>query len=136
MIEVAAFITTMSFFASADTSAAASAFGVRTKPAEDVHLVAHHQLLRQALGDVGRDAAGVPADELELPARDGVALLLHVELDGGVHLGRRVGELAGVRHDEPDLDGRLRVDRDDGEQDGGEAAESDQDPPHRCPPWG
>src|SRR5262245_37158980 len=33
MIEVAAFITTMSFFASADTSAAARAFGVRMKPA-------------------------------------------------------------------------------------------------------
>ena len=33
MIEVAAFITTMSFFASADTSAAASALGVRTNPA-------------------------------------------------------------------------------------------------------
>ena len=33
MIEVAAFITTMNFFASADTSAAASAFGVSRKPA-------------------------------------------------------------------------------------------------------
>ena len=33
MIEVAAFITTMNFFACADTSAAASAFGVSAKPA-------------------------------------------------------------------------------------------------------
>ena len=33
MIEVAAFITTMNFFACADTSAAASAFGVSRKPA-------------------------------------------------------------------------------------------------------
>src|SRR5438309_1137737 len=33
MIAVAAFITTMNFFASADTSAAASAFGVSTNPA-------------------------------------------------------------------------------------------------------
>ena len=33
MIEVAAFMTTMNFFASADTSAAARALGVRTKPA-------------------------------------------------------------------------------------------------------
>src|SRR6266851_4890213 len=33
MIEVAAFITTMNFFASADTSAAASAFGVSRNPA-------------------------------------------------------------------------------------------------------
>jgi hypothetical protein len=33
MMEVAAFITTMNFFASADTSATASAFGVSVKPA-------------------------------------------------------------------------------------------------------
>ena len=33
MIEVAAFITTMNFFASAETSPAASALGVSTKPA-------------------------------------------------------------------------------------------------------
>ena len=33
MIEVAAFITTMNFLACADTSAAASAFGVSRKPA-------------------------------------------------------------------------------------------------------
>ena len=33
MIEVAAFMTTMNFFASAETSAAASAFGVSKKPA-------------------------------------------------------------------------------------------------------
>ena len=34
MIEVAAFMTTMNFFASAETSAAASAFGVSEKPAK------------------------------------------------------------------------------------------------------
>ena len=33
MIDVAAFITTMNFFAAAETSAAASAFGVSEKPA-------------------------------------------------------------------------------------------------------
>ena len=33
MIEVAAFMTTMNFLACAETSAAASAFGVSTKPA-------------------------------------------------------------------------------------------------------
>jgi len=34
-----------------------------------------------------------------------VAVLLNVQLDGVVHLGRRVGELAGVGQDQPDLDG-------------------------------
>ena len=96
MIEVAAFMITVNFLASAETSPTASAFGVRTKPAEDVDLVARDQLLRQALGDVGRDAAGILADDLDLLAGDGVAVLLHVELDGVVHLRRRVGELAGV----------------------------------------
>ena len=56
---------------------------------EDVDIVAHDQLLREALGDVRRDAAGVLADEFDLAARDGVAVLLHVELDGVVHLRRR-----------------------------------------------
>ena len=92
--------------------------GREDEAGEDVHLVAHDELLRQALGDVGRGAAGVPADELDLAAGDGVALLLHVELDGVVHLGRRVGELARVRHDQPDLDGRLGVRRGNGEEDG------------------
>ena len=60
MIEVAAFMTTMNFLASADTSAAASAFGREREAGEDVDLVAHDQFLRQALGDVRRDAAGSP----------------------------------------------------------------------------
>ena len=69
MIEVAAFITTMNFFASADTSAGGQRVRRQHVAGEDVDLVAHHQLLRQALGHVGRDAAGVPADELDLAAR-------------------------------------------------------------------
>ena len=84
----------MNFLACADTSAAASAFGVSIEAGEDVDLVAHDQLLRQALGDVRRDAAGVLADELDLLAGDRVAVLLHVELDAVVDLGaadRRTG---------------------------------------------
>ena len=83
---------------------------------EDVGVVAHDELLRQALGDVGRDAAGVLADELDLLAGDGVAVLLHVELDAVVDLVAGVGELAGIFVDHPDLDRVLRVGRTGAEQ--------------------
>ena len=89
MIEVAAFMLTMNFLAWAETSAAASAFGVRSKPARMSTLSRTTSFLREALGDVRRDAAGVLADELDLLAGDGVAVLLHVELDAVVDLGRR-----------------------------------------------
>ena len=93
-IEVAAFMTTMNFLASADTSAAASAFGVSTKAGEDVDLVAHDQLLREPLGDVRRRAADVLEDQFDLLAGDGVAVLLHVGLDAVLDLDAGVGELA------------------------------------------
>ena len=89
MIEVAAFMITMNFFASAETSEAASAFGVSSEAREDVDLVAHDQLLREPLGDVRREAADVLADDLDLLAGDGVAVLLHVDLDAVVDLDRR-----------------------------------------------
>ena len=97
MIEVAAFMITMNFLACADTSAAASAFGRQREAGEDVDVVAHDQFLREPLGDVGRDAAGVLADDLDLLAGDRVAVLLHVELDAVVHLGAGIGELARNR---------------------------------------
>ena len=75
---------------------------------EDVDVVAYDQFLRETLGDVRCDTAGILADELDLAARDHVAVELHVELDRVVHLSRRVGELAGIRHDQPDLDRLLR----------------------------
>ena len=78
---------------------------------EDVRAVAHDHLLRQPLGDVRRDAAGVLADQLDLAAGDGVAVLLHVELDAVVDLRAGIGELAGIGHDHADLDGLLRVRR-------------------------
>ena len=89
MIEVAAFMITVNFLASRRDVADRERVGRQDQPAEDVDLVAHDQLLREALGDVGRDAAGVLADDLDLLAGDGVAVLLHVELDGVVHLRRR-----------------------------------------------
>ena len=55
------------------------------------------QLLRQALGDRRIDAADVLGDDLDLLAGDGVAVLLHVELDAVVDLHAGVGELARQR---------------------------------------
>src|SRR5258708_39116423 len=74
-------------------------------------MVAHDRLLRQALGDGGGDAAGVLADEFDLLTGDGVAMLLHIELDGVVHLHGGVGELAGIAQDERDLDSVDRAGR-------------------------
>ena len=113
MIEVAAFMTTMNFFASADTSAGGQRIRREREAGEDVGVIAHDQFLREPLGDVGRNAADIFADEFDLLAGDGVAVLLHVELDGVVHLRGGVGELAGIRDDDADLDGVLRIGRTD-----------------------
>ena len=124
MTEVAAFITTMNFFACADTSAAASAFGVSRKPARISTLVAHDQLLRQPLGNVRRRAADVRADDLDLLAGDGVAVLLHVGLDAVVELDAGIGELAGQDVDQADLDRALRMRRRSAPQQRDRAAKS------------
>ena len=116
MIEVAAFMITMNFLASAETSAGRERVRGQREAREDVDLVAHDQFLREALGDVRRDAAGVLADDLDLLAGDGVAVLLHVELDAVVDLRRGVGELARIGQDDADLDGALRVRRTGAEQ--------------------
>src|SRR3954467_3482104 len=96
--EVAAFITTMNFFASAETSPAAMALGVSAKPARMstlsrttsscdrrlatsggvVRVVAPPHLRGRALGDVGGGAADVLGDDLDLLPGDGVAVHLHV----------------------------------------------------------
>ena len=81
-------MTTMNFLASAETSAAASAFGVR-QAGQDIDVSRVDQFLRQALGDVGGNAADVLADEFKLFAGNHVAVLLDVKLDGVVHLNRR-----------------------------------------------
>jgi hypothetical protein len=106
--------------------------GCQDEATEDVDAVAHHQLLRQPLGHVGGDAAGVLADELKLLAGNGVALLLDVELDGIVHLRGGIGELPRIGHDEADLDGVLRACRcGKGNDGGGQRAEQSK---HWRPP--
>ena len=106
MIEVAAFMTTMNFLASTETPAAASALGVSTKPPRMSTPSRTTSSCASRLATSGATPPGVPADELELLAGNRVALLLDVELDGVVHLRGGIGELAGVRHDEADLDRR------------------------------
>ena len=104
-IDVAAFMITMNFFAWAETSEAAIALGVSTNPAMNVHPVAGDEFLRKALGYVGRHAAHVLTNDLNFPAGNRIALLLHVELDAVVELGGRVGELPRVGQNDTDLDG-------------------------------
>jgi hypothetical protein len=58
-------------------------------------------------------------------------MLLHVELDGVVHLRRRVGELPGIRHDQADLHGLLRAGRRHGQP---AAAAENQRLPHQSLP--
>ena len=60
MIEVAAFMTTMNFLASAETSAAASAFGVSRKPARMSTLSRTTSSCASRLATSGADAAARP----------------------------------------------------------------------------
>ncbi len=108
--------------------------GRERETGEEIDLVAHHQLLGEPLGDVGGDAAGILADDLDLPAGDRVAVLLHVELDAVVGLGSGIGELARERQDQADLDGLLGVDRRNAEDRRGEYGKSSKSPSHRYSP--
>ena len=102
-------MSTISFLASVGDVGGAERFRRQREAGQDVDLVAHHQFLRQALGDVRVRAAGVLADDFDFLAGDGVAVLLHVQLDAVVDLRRGVGELAGIGADDADLDGVLRA---------------------------
>src|SRR5439155_3641882 len=79
-----------------------------TESGDEMDLVVDDQFLREALGVVGNRAV-VLEDDLDLLAGDGVALLLHVKLNGVVDLlaGRRLP--AGHRQDQADLHGFLRL---------------------------
>ena len=67
MTDVAAFMITIGFFASAAIGATASAFGRQSEAGEDVDVVPRDQLLCEALGDVGCGTGRVARDELDLP---------------------------------------------------------------------
>ena len=60
MMEVAAFMITMNFFAWSDTSDAGEGVRRQDEAGEDVHAVPHDQLLRQPLGDVRRGRRRCP----------------------------------------------------------------------------
>ena len=77
---------------------------------DDVDLVVDDQLLRDPLGVV-RDGAVVLEDDLDLLAGDGVALLLHIELDRVVDLLAGRGLAAGHRQDQADLESILGIRR-------------------------
>jgi len=98
MIEVAAFMSTMNFFASAEMSATASALGVSAKHASMSTWSRTTSSCASRLATSGRDAAGILADEFDFFAGNGVAMLLHIELHAIVHLGGGVGK-TGLRTD-------------------------------------
>jgi hypothetical protein len=86
----------------------AERLGREREARQDIHVVAHHQFLGEALGHVGGRPAGILADELDLAARDLVAILLDVEVDAGLELVRGIGEGARIGQDDPDLQRLLR----------------------------
>ena len=61
---------------------------------EHAHLLLHDELLRDALGRLGREAGVVLDDQLDLAAGDGVAVLRHVEPARGFDLLAGRGERA------------------------------------------
>ena len=80
------------------------------KSGDDVDLVVDDQFLRQPLGIVGKCRI-VLQDHFDLLAGDGVAVLLHVQLDRVVDLLAGRSLTAGHRQDQADLHGVLRMGR-------------------------
>ena len=86
---------------------------------DQLHTVAHDQLLRNALGHVGVGAGIVALHQLDLDARRQlVGIQLHVELDALVDLVALRGAGTAVSADQTDLDG-LRGQRQRRQQRGG-----------------
>ena len=63
-------------FASVQIGAIAAALGDHTTPVEELHVVARHQLLREALGRLGIGPGIVTADQFDLDARGQLLLVL------------------------------------------------------------
>ncbi|MNS95801.1 hypothetical protein D3C72_1300730 [compost metagenome] len=102
--------------------------GREAEAGQDVHLVAYHQFLGQALGHVRHRAGGVLEDDFDLAAAHGVAVELLPGLHAAFHLLAVVGKAARERGDQPDLD-RIGGKAGSGEcQDGEGAARQDGAP--------
>ena len=71
---------------------------------QELHLVARHQLLRHALGEIGRRAGRVLDDELDLLAGDRVAVRLHVRAHAVRDLTAVGRERPRHLHHDADLD--------------------------------
>ena len=106
--EVAAFMITIGFFASADTGATAIAFGVSPNPARMSTLSCVDELLCKALGDVGRGSGRILDDELDLLPAEDVAVQLEIRLHAGENLRAVIREGAGELGNYADLHGLLR----------------------------
>ncbi len=80
--------------------------GREDHPREQVHLVAHDQLLRELLGLVGVGAGVVADEELDVhPGRQLFLVLLQVQTHPALHVGPEVAVQPRVAGDEADLDG-------------------------------
>jgi hypothetical protein len=101
MMEVPAAITTSGTFGSKCSRRDAEA-------GNETDLVVDDQFLGEALGVVGKGSI-IPEDDFDLLAGNGVAVLLHIQLDRIVDLlaGRRLA--ARHRQDQADLDAFLRA---------------------------
>ena len=84
-------------------------FGRQAKAGQEVHLVAHHQFLRQALGDFRRRTGGVLDDDLDFFTGHGGPVLRHVGLDTAFDLLAVIGKRPRKRRNHADLDGVLGV---------------------------
>ena len=105
MTDVAAFMITIGFFASAAIGATASAFGVSPKPARMSTLSRVMSSCARRLAMSGAAPGRVALDELDLPAAERVAVQLEVRLHPVDDLGAVVGKRAGEFRDDADLDG-------------------------------
>jgi hypothetical protein len=78
--------------------------GRQAEASEELDVLARQQLLRLALGLRRIDAAGVALEDDDLPAGDGVAVLLHEDRDALHELVAEIGEGAGEGREQADLD--------------------------------
>ncbi len=105
MIELAAFITTMSFFAWRSHRRDRQGIWRQAEARKDIHAVARDQFLCHALGDVRRRTGRILEHKLDLPAAENLPVLLQVGLHATENLPAVVGEGAGELGNDADPDG-------------------------------